>query len=106
MTKKNIKRILVLIVLLIFSMVWFVPIHIGWYKEMPYCMFRLEVFEYNQHGYGKTKWKDIFIRMKPTKYGSFVFYEKIGGTKAYFGLEPLPYKLTKECCGWEKTNTE
>lgn len=101
------KRILLLILIFAFSIIWFIPIHIGWYREMPYCMFRFQVFKYQQHDYNQSSWKDIFIRMRPHKYGSFEFYEKVGGIKAYFGLEPLPYKLTKECCGWEKkTNSE
>ncbi|GGW76075.1 hypothetical protein DFQ11_1392 [Winogradskyella epiphytica] len=101
--RKNIKRLLSSILILALAIIWFVPIHIGWYREMPYCMFRFQVFEYQQHDYNQTNWKDIFIRMRPNKYGSFDFHERVGGMKAYFRLERLTYQLTKECCSWEKT---
>ena len=98
---KHIKKVLIIPILFL-AVIWLVPIHIGWYKEMPYCIFRFQVFEYQQHDYGETTWQGIFIQLHPKKYGTYVFLKKIGGVKAYFGIEDLPYELSKECCGWEK----
>lgn len=88
------KRILAVLITIVFCIIWFVPIPIGWHGEVPYCRFRFQVFEYQQHDYNQTSWKDIFFRTQPHKYFSFEFTEKVGGAKTYFGLESLPFELT------------
>lgn len=104
--KSWIKKISLVLLMLSFCIIWFVPFHIGWYREMPYCKFRFQVFSYQTHDYGSTDWQDRLLRMRPNKYDAYYFHKKVGGIKTYFGLEPLPIKLTKDCCGWDKVESK
>ncbi len=81
MRKKNLKRLIRNIILSImivgFSWIWFVPIHVGQIGESPVCKFRFQVFEYEVHDYsGYGNIQDLLIRTVPVKYRAFDFYKK------------------------------
>lgn len=104
---KDIKRLtskIILSVLIIgFSWIWFVPIYIGQRGESPVCKFRFQVFEYDSHDYsGYGNFLDLFVKSIPKKYGTIVFYRKIGGTKEYFGLKSFEYQTKEQYFGKEK----
>ncbi|WP_282089569.1 hypothetical protein [Aquimarina algiphila] len=106
MRKKNLKRLIRNIILSImivgFSWIWFVPIHVGQIGESPVCKFRFQVFEYEVHDYsGYGNIQDLLIRTVPVKYGAFDFYKKIGGWKEYFGLKKAEYQTYEEYFGKE-----
>ncbi|WP_160114310.1 hypothetical protein [Aquimarina sp. AU119] len=106
MRKKNLKRLIRNIILSImivgFSWIWFVPIHVGQIGESPVCKFRFQVFEYEVHDYsGYGNIQDLLIRTVPVKYGAFDFYKKIGGWKEYFGLKKEEYQTYEEYFGKE-----
>ncbi|WP_271784856.1 hypothetical protein [Aquimarina algiphila] len=85
-----------------FSWIWFVPIHVGQIGESPVCKFRFQVFEYEVHDYsGYGNIQDLLIRTVPVKYGAFDFYKKIGGWKEYFGLKKAEYQTYEEYFGKE-----
>lgn len=95
-------KLIILILLLGFSWIWFIPMYVGQRSELAVCKFRFQVFEYDTHDYGYGNWNDHFFRMIPHKYGSIVFHSKIGGWKEYFGLKKFEYKTYKEYFGEEK----
>lgn len=99
--KKNLKKlmlkILISILIIGFSWIWFVPIYIGQNGESPVCKFRFQVFVYETHDYsGHGDFRDLLIRPIPVKYGSRDFHRKIGGWKEYFGLKKAEYQTYEE----------
>lgn len=70
------------------SWIWFVPVHVGYIGEVAVCKFRFQVLEFDRHDYGGYgELTDLFIDLRPNKYGTAIFYKKIGGWKEYFGLK-------------------
>ena len=88
--KRLIKTTLILLAINIFSLIWFIPFDVKQEGEVSVCKFRFQVYEYNVHDYGTSHILDTIFcydRSKCKKYGSLVFYDKIGGWKEYFGLK-------------------
>ncbi len=77
---------------------WFVPIDIGWKNELlPVCKFRFQIFEYDTHDYsGHGDFNDLFLSIKPKKYGMMDIHRKVGGWKEYFGLNSLENIIDKD----------
>ncbi|TPN82878.1 hypothetical protein [Aquimarina algicola] len=104
--KKNSKgliRNMILSILIVgFSWIWFVPVYVGQWGESPVCKFRFQVFVYETHSYsGYGDIQDILIKTRPRKYGMRDFYKKIGGWKEYFGLQKSDYQTYEEYFGKE-----
>ncbi len=101
--KRLVSKIMLSILIIGFSWIWFVPIYIGQRGESPVCKFRFQVFEYDSHDYsGYGNFSDLFVKTLPIKYGTIVFYRKIGGMKEYFGLKSFEYQTEEQYFGKEK----
>ena len=76
-----------------FSFIWFMPIHIGQIGESQLCKFRFKIYSYYFHDYGGYgTFKDLFFKIMPNKYGDMDFITEQGGIKEYFGMKPLKKK--------------
>lgn len=93
-------KIIISVIILGFSWIWFVPIHIGQRGELPVCKFRFQVFEYDTHDYsGHGNIDDLFFKSIPEKYGMIDLYTKIGGWEEYFGLKSFEYETDEQYFG-------
>lgn len=83
--KSLILKLFISILLLSFSWIWFVPMHIGWNGEIPICRFRFQVFENSSDDYGSVpSLKSNLFEYRPRKYGRLYLEKRIGGIKEYF----------------------
>lgn len=91
--KLRFTQIIIGLLLLVFSYIWFIPIHIGYIGEAAICKFRFQVFWCDGHDYGGYgDMSDIFIKPMPQKYGRSFFYKRLGGWQEYFGLKNIDEK--------------
>jgi len=105
-SKKNNKRFLLKIIMSVlivaFSWIWFIPTYVGQRGENAVCKFRFQVIEYDADDYGYGTWKGYFFDLKPSKYGTLVLRERVGGWKEYFGFKKAQYQTYEEYFGKEK----
>jgi len=88
-TKELLLEILFSFLILVFSWIWFVPMHIGWNREIPICRFRFQVFEYSSDDYGSVGGiRSNVFDYTPSRYGRTYLKKRIGGTEEYFTFIP------------------
>ncbi len=88
--KQVIIKMVLSILILGFSFIWFIPMYIGDLGESPVCKFRFKVYTYYCHDYsGYGTFNDLIFRFKPNKYGDIDFVTQQGGIQEYFGFKPL-----------------
>lgn len=90
---RNTKRIILTsffsFLIIVFSWIWFVPMHIGWNGEIPILRFRFQVFEYSSDDYGSVpELTSNIFDYKPSRYGRTYIQKRIGGIKEYFTFTP------------------
>lgn len=49
------QKVIISILIISFSWIWFVPMYIGQRGESPACKFRFQVFEYDEHDLLRTR---------------------------------------------------
>ena len=86
---RKIKRLILKLsfsfLILVFSWIWFIPMHIGWNGEIPICRFRFQVFEYSSDDYGSIgEIRSNIFDYRPSRYGRTYIEKRIGGLKEYF----------------------
>ena len=81
-------RYFVLLLLLTFLVIWFIPFTNGSSNaegEFKYCRYRLAVYEFYYYDSDVSPHSDTYI-------GKIIFTKKIGGSLEYFGIKKVNQK--------------
>ncbi|OEK09808.1 hypothetical protein A8C32_09865 [Flavivirga aquatica] len=91
--KPLIKGIIISVLIIAFSFIWFVPIYVGQKGEAPVCKFRFKAYSFESDDYGGYgTFNDLFFKIMPNEYGTMYFITEEGGWKEYFGLKTFEYQ--------------